>query len=260
MGSGKMGRSTLLTVITVTCLAVKVKAENTYITDNGRTCVLCPPGHFYIDDCRVPDTIALCKPCPQGTFSSNFNRAKHCAACMPHCESDILVTVQMCNATTNMVCDCPPGEILANPHDKYHANCTPFQGCEPGSGVLVQGTSLQEPKCAKCRPGITFSPELSSSEPCYPCTQCPNDDFVQECNTTHDRICNVPQPWYDKVAIPSLILNGSFIIIAMIKIMMMVMKLVSKNGGCPRKANREKSANQEECIPMNTGSNVSSSP
>ncbi|XP_033728927.1 tumor necrosis factor receptor superfamily member 11B-like [Pecten maximus] len=185
--------ATFLTVMTVICLAVCLKVENTYITDDDRTCVLCPPGHFYTNDCVVEDTRALCEQCPTGTFMSSHNRAIYCERCMPNCESSILITVQKCTATTNMVCDCPPGMILENPNDKGNAKCKRFEGCEPGFGVLEQGTSLHEPKCAECIQGNTFSPILSANESCYLCTPCSDDDFVQECNTTHNSICNVPR-------------------------------------------------------------------
>ncbi|XP_060082390.1 tumor necrosis factor receptor superfamily member 11B-like [Ylistrum balloti] len=160
----------------------------TYITETGMTCILCPPGYFYLNDCQVHNTIALCKPCPKNTFSSTYNKAVFCAPCMAHCESEILVPVQKCNATADMVCDCPDGKILENP--KSHAKCKPIKGCEPGSGLLQQATPEHGPVCAKCRPGITFSPDMSG-EPCYLCTQCPHDDIFQKCNTTHDSICNV---------------------------------------------------------------------
>ncbi|XP_033728928.1 uncharacterized protein LOC117318036 [Pecten maximus] len=233
-----------LTFTIVTCRLLSMnEAENTYITEKGIACILCPPGYFYIDDCRIENTMAVCKSCPKGSFSSTYSRAIHCEVCMKHCESNTLVTVQECNGTTNMVCDCPPGMILENPDDKHHAKCTPFQGCDPGFGVLVQGTSQREPVCAECKPGITFSPKLSSSEPCYPCTQCPDDDFVQECNTTHDRICDIQQSWNEDAAIPSLIVNSVLVFIIMLITIMIV---IAKKRGWFQIAKKEQSADIEE--------------
>nr|ABA26843.1 tumor necrosis factor receptor precursor [Azumapecten farreri] len=206
----------ILTLVPCWSLAVG-QNEHTYTSSTGIKCILCPPGYFYFKDCDIPNTIAVCKPCPSGTYSSSYNRAIYCAACMRHCESDVLVKVQECNATMDMVCDCPPGFVLENPTDKFHAKCKPFNGCDPGFGVVEQGTPGHEPVCRKCRPGITFSSEVSWQEPCYPCTQCPNNDVLRECNTTHDTICNFPRPsWRADVALPSLGVNCFFLLAVMI--------------------------------------------
>ncbi|XP_021366267.1 tumor necrosis factor receptor superfamily member 5-like isoform X1 [Mizuhopecten yessoensis] len=229
------------------------QTEHTYIATTGIACVLCPPGYFHIKDCDTPNTIAVCRPCPTGTFSRTYNRAIHCAACMPHCESDVLVTVQKCNATMNMVCDCPPGLILENPMDKHHAKCTPFQGCDAGSGVIEQGTQGHEPVCAKCRPGITFSPEVSWNEPCYPCTQCPNNDVLHECNATHDSICNFPrQSWRVYAVIPSIVINCLFMLLALIKFAIVIYRrrFIKKRD--------EPTIDVEERRPLNVSSNRSS--
>ncbi|OWF56568.1 Tumor necrosis factor receptor superfamily member 11B [Mizuhopecten yessoensis] len=252
MGKFNTVHTFLLISVLVPCSSLAVgQTEHTYITTTGIACVLCPPGYFHIKDCDTPNTIAVCRPCPAGTFSRTYNKAIHCAACMGHCESDVLVTVQECNATVNMVCDCPPGLILENPMAKYHAKCKPFQGCNPGSGVVEQGTPGHEPVCAKCRPGITFSPEVSWQEPCYPCTQCPYDSVLQECNATHDSICNFPrQSWHVYVAIPSVVANCCLMLVIMIIVM---------NRRCFRKKGGEQKIDEEECRHLDRVSNNSSS-
>ncbi|XP_069108363.1 tumor necrosis factor receptor superfamily member 11B-like isoform X2 [Argopecten irradians] len=111
-------------VTTYKCLSAFVMMEttHTYTTDSGRTCIMCPPGYFFHSDCNVTNTIAVCEPCPTGTFSILYSKAKSCEDCLNHCESEVLVIVKNCTATTNMVCDCPNGTILEN-EDKKHAKC-----------------------------------------------------------------------------------------------------------------------------------------
>ncbi|XP_021344998.1 tumor necrosis factor receptor superfamily member 11B-like [Mizuhopecten yessoensis] len=254
MGKFNTVHTFLLIFLLVPCWSFAVgQTANTYKTKTGMSCILCPPGYYHIKDCEMPGTIAVCRPCPAGTFSNTFNRAIHCAACMPHCESDVLDTVQECNATMDMVCDCPPGKILENPMDKFHAKCKPFIGCELGSGVIDQGTPGHEPVCAKCRPGITFSPEVSWHEPCYPCTRCPNDDVLQGCNTTHDSICNLPRPsWRVIAAIPSIVVNCVFMLAILFIAIVIYIRWI-------RKKKHELKIDEEECRPLSPVSSNRSS-
>ncbi|XP_021372995.1 tumor necrosis factor receptor superfamily member 11B-like, partial [Mizuhopecten yessoensis] len=94
-----------------------------YITKGNLTCFECPPGFYLSGDCTSNNTIAVCEVCPQGYYSSVPGVHTSCAICSSFCESDNLEVVSNCSSTTNLTCDCPPGKVLKDPHDKQHAIC-----------------------------------------------------------------------------------------------------------------------------------------
>ncbi|XP_021369783.1 uncharacterized protein LOC110460900 [Mizuhopecten yessoensis] len=94
-----------------------------YITKGNLTCFACPPGFYLYGHSTTNNTIAVCRVCPQGYYSGVSGVHTRCERCSPYCESDNLIEVSNCSSTTNLTCDCPPGKVLKDPHDKHRAIC-----------------------------------------------------------------------------------------------------------------------------------------
>ena len=75
-----------------------------------KQCTVCPPGTFVDRQCTKKRD-AVCLPCPQGTYSNEYNLFPFCKICK-HCRRFEDIT-QICNATQNNICgECRLGEFI----------------------------------------------------------------------------------------------------------------------------------------------------
>ncbi|XP_066485086.1 tumor necrosis factor receptor superfamily member 16-like [Tiliqua scincoides] len=66
--------------------------------------------------------------------------------------------------------------------------------CPPGYGVTVPCGSSNT-KCEPCKENVTFSSIVSATEPCQPCSVCPDHvPMVDPCTPTHDTVCAISCP------------------------------------------------------------------
>ncbi|KFD58090.1 hypothetical protein M514_00853 [Trichuris suis] len=69
--------------------------------------------------------------------------------------------------------------------------------CEPGFGVALPCTQLNDTVCSPCVDGITYSPISSHEAVCRPCSQCPSNSFAMHlCNATHNTKCECVEGFY----------------------------------------------------------------
>ncbi|XP_021369788.1 uncharacterized protein LOC110460904 isoform X2 [Mizuhopecten yessoensis] len=148
-----------------------------YITKGNLSCFECPPGFYLSGDCTSNNTIAVCRVCPYGYYSSVPGVHTSCAICSPFCESANLIVVSSCSSTNNLTCDCPSGKVLKDPHDKHHAICSADTAekhnvsiynqtqADPGSGTvedvdfsnLTNSTCPAQDKCVDSNNSISLS-------------------------------------------------------------------------------------------------------
>ncbi|XP_033753763.1 tumor necrosis factor receptor superfamily member 11B-like [Pecten maximus] len=189
-------KSRLLQILILLLSCVRLCSKTTQpditYTHNGRTCVKCPPGTYLISHCDKENEVGQCRLCPNGTYSSQYDIATSCAPCKEFCENKDLVEVKKCTKLTNMECACPNGTFNVNADlPLSHAKCIPHGVCGPGYGVKVQATSVKNTICERCGIGKTYSLTTSASDRCQLCTNCGQFDVIAECNTTHNRICDI---------------------------------------------------------------------
>ncbi|XP_052102828.1 tumor necrosis factor receptor superfamily member 6-like isoform X1 [Mytilus californianus] len=162
--------------------------QSTYITQNGLTCLVCPPGLYRKSDCTANGTKAVCEPCPDGYYNNQYNIATSCALCSPYCIDKNAAPESTCNATADMTCRCKYGYFN---HSKGSGEwiCIKHSPCQPGTEVQTTGTPEHDTVCTMCEKG-TFSPKVSLTAKCLPCSTCDGERKVKKaCDETTDVIC-----------------------------------------------------------------------
>ena len=106
-------------------------------------CTICPPGTFVDKKCTKRRD-AVCLPCPQGTYSDEYNLFPFCKICK-HCRRFEDIT-QICNAIQNNICgDCNLGENCSWTESIYIFNCyIHVCVCEQKIKIVIQQDILSE--------------------------------------------------------------------------------------------------------------------
>ncbi|XP_070560627.1 tumor necrosis factor receptor superfamily member 3-like [Ptychodera flava] len=159
------------------------------LTGERRRCLKCPPGTYLQKPCAKSRDDTVCAPCPQGSFTSEWNHLESCIACK-QCGDNSLGfegVMDACTANGDAVCACKDGYFW---HDH---RCQPHKSCPPGRGVVVLGSSTHNTVCEKC-PAGTFSDVESSSQPCNNQTNCAvlGLDTLEPGSRYQDNICSQP--------------------------------------------------------------------
>ncbi|KAH3778492.1 uncharacterized protein LOC127845056 [Dreissena polymorpha] len=150
---------------------------NTYRTEKGLICYLCPPGKFFVRDCSLDYETAICSPCPNGYYIAISSVAERCQPCSSVCpntnyespdDQPEIITVN-CTSATDIQCECKPGFWRES---GFNGMCRRAKLCEEGRGVKALATGNSDTVCEHCEPGQTFSNMSSANEKCRPCTQC----------------------------------------------------------------------------------------
>ncbi|VDI55318.1 nerve growth factor receptor (TNFR superfamily member 16), partial [Mytilus galloprovincialis] len=162
--------------------------HSTYRANNGLTCLVCPSGFYRKYDCTTNGTIAACEPCKGGYYNNQYNIATSCARCSAYCIDKNAVPETTCNATADMSCRCKDGYFN---HSKGSGEwiCIQHSPCKPGTELQTTGTPEHDTVCTMCENG-TFSPNVSLTAKCLPCSTCDGERKVQKaCDEKTDVIC-----------------------------------------------------------------------
>ncbi|XP_076086030.1 uncharacterized protein LOC143056767 isoform X1 [Mytilus galloprovincialis] len=162
--------------------------QSTYRSNNGLTCLVCPPGFYKKSDCTTNGTIVTCEPCKNGYYNNQYNIATSCARCSAYCIDKNAVPETTCNTTTDMTCRCKDGYFN---HSKGSGEwiCIHHSPCQPGTEVHTSGTPEHDTVCTLCENG-TFSPNVSLTAKCLPCSTCDDDRKIHKaCNEKTNVIC-----------------------------------------------------------------------
>lgn len=123
------------------------ETNNTYITNKGVTCYLCPPGFKWTADCTKSNHTASCTPCEDNTFHSQYNRSPRCAKCSTDCShlhrgkfvaGNAYIT-ENCTRTNDIKCQCVSGTYKKS--YGIRNKCIEYKICSIGEGVAQKGES-----------------------------------------------------------------------------------------------------------------------
>ncbi|KAL3861779.1 hypothetical protein ACJMK2_007800 [Sinanodonta woodiana] len=140
----------------------------TYKTSNGTLCYMCSPGQFKVGDCIRSGQDAICKPCANGYFQTVENVAGSCQLCIKDCTQHNQELIEVCNSTTDNICQCSSGYFKLN----TEGFCQKHTMCAPGEWVKSPGNKDRDTICESCIEGQNFSINGSATEGCLPCTRC----------------------------------------------------------------------------------------
>ncbi|XP_067094498.1 tumor necrosis factor receptor superfamily member 5 isoform X2 [Osmerus mordax] len=151
-----------------------------------RCCDRCPKGQHVVTDC-TPSKPTTCKICQLNQYIPDWNFSHQCFSCRNLCSSNNhMKTTTECHPEQDRQCECVSGYYFI---DKDKEHCTPVTKCNPGSGVKVHATTLNDTVCAPCPLG-TFSPKKDLF-PCRPHTNCEKQgrELKSEGTYTSDAVC-----------------------------------------------------------------------
>ncbi|XP_041377439.1 tumor necrosis factor receptor superfamily member 6-like [Gigantopelta aegis] len=105
-----------LTAIIICCVPVETPSSikdvsQTYTSEDNTICKKCPPGKYVAEDCHLHFTEGTCIECPDGTFSSQYTKAKSCEKCRQWCPHEHQIPTN-CTKTEDITCTCEPGYKL----------------------------------------------------------------------------------------------------------------------------------------------------
>ncbi|KAG7229389.1 hypothetical protein INR49_012780 [Caranx melampygus] len=115
-------------------------------------------------------TQTQCAPCKDHHFTELYNYLPRCLYCNNFCTENQEVETE-CSAVRNRVCRCKEGFYWVNDF------CVRHSECEPGQGVLTQGTRQTDTVCETCPDGF-FSNLSSALVPCVKHRECPSGQIA----------------------------------------------------------------------------------
>nr|ALG64488.1 NGFR protein [Tegillarca granosa] len=188
-------RALLLFLIATVCSLVPTEANyNVYTAQNGMDCIVCSKGYFWIKDCIKNMTIAICQPCPSGTYNNKSGIPHYCSPCTTECRDSNSYIKESCTTVTDINCECRYGyyKEFKVKGDKETWYCKPHSSCPPGRGVAKNGTPHEDTICKPCSSG-TYSNFSSSLDPCTQCSKCNGsiESVIHECSGTSDTVCRI---------------------------------------------------------------------
>ncbi|XP_051529486.1 tumor necrosis factor receptor superfamily member 1B-like isoform X2 [Myxocyprinus asiaticus] len=168
-------------------------------------CSKCKPGTRQHVECTT-ESDTICAPCEDGQYSDNMNHFGNCFSCKKCYDNKGLKYTTKCSADTKSVCECKHG-MFCYRHDFNGEceECRKFKSCKPGEGVIKNGTSKSNVKCAPCSKG-TFS-NRTNTEPCKPHTRCVGSSVLISGTSTTDTKCDTTPSTTTKVP-PQISPNG----------------------------------------------------
>ncbi|KAH3778469.1 hypothetical protein DPMN_179928 [Dreissena polymorpha] len=168
---------------------------DTYRTDKGVICYLCPPGKFFVRDCSLDYDSAVCSPCPNGHYIGFNNQAYKCQPCSTVCpntnyesfdDQPEIITAN-CTSISDIVCEC---KLEFWRESGYRGMCRRAKKCKEGYGVSAQATGYSDTICEACETGQTFSNTTSATDACLPCSKCYDHTYIRnDCRTDRDTEC-----------------------------------------------------------------------
>ncbi|XP_051531755.1 tumor necrosis factor receptor superfamily member 1B-like isoform X2 [Myxocyprinus asiaticus] len=149
-------------------------------------CSKCKPGTRQLNKC-TSESDTTCEPCPDGQYSDSMNHYGNCFSCQK-CDDDRgLMYATNCSAYSKSVCVCKPGTFCQDDFNDECRMCRTYKSCQPGEGLIKNGTAKSDVKCAPCHEG-TFS-DHTNTEPCKPHTQCVGGSVLTPGTSTTDTKC-----------------------------------------------------------------------
>ncbi|XP_051966904.1 tumor necrosis factor receptor superfamily member 1B-like isoform X2 [Xyrauchen texanus] len=150
-------------------------------------CSKCKPGNRQFKEC-TSELDTVCEPCPDGQYSENMNHYGNCFSCNK-CDERGLMYATNCSAYSKSVCVCKPGMFCQDYFNGECKTCKTYKSCQPGEGLIKNGTAISNVKCAPCL-GRTFS-DHTNTEPCKPHTQCAGGSVLTPGTSTTDTKCKM---------------------------------------------------------------------
>jgi hypothetical protein len=144
----------------------------------------CGPGEFRVV-VAAETTVAVCVPCPPGTYSAESNSVE-CLA-WSSCTSGSFVVARGSRASDQSCEPCPDGYWSAMSNAEV---CEPHGLCPAGTSVAAKGTKIADTVCVACPTG-TFAMG-TDADVCVLWQAClPGEFLVQTGSSTSDAICAV---------------------------------------------------------------------
>ncbi|XP_026205054.1 tumor necrosis factor receptor superfamily member 6B-like isoform X2 [Anabas testudineus] len=152
-------------------------------TGKSLECDRCPPGTYLRERCTSTRK-TQCAKCPPGSFTELWNYIPKCLRCGVCGENQVVKTA--CASDTNCKCQCTEGYYYKKNYDM----CLCHSKCQPGEGVLAEGTPDNDTVCQVC-PNGTFSDTVSAHHKCKQHTSCdaPGHKLLLKGSTWHDSVC-----------------------------------------------------------------------
>ncbi|XP_035696483.1 tumor necrosis factor receptor superfamily member 4-like [Branchiostoma floridae] len=186
---------TLMILVSHQGLASSVECDSQHFPVDNRCCAKCPRGYYRHIDCDVEDSLAHCLPCPPGTYTEFSNYLDRCLLCERCSEDHGMEERRTCLPNQNRRCRCMKGFFLEPPQvpGRDADMCYRHQQCQPGEGVLKEGTRRSDTSCAPCAMGM-FS--QGGNHTCQVWTDCASQRLKEMIpgTTEHDAVCEYAPP------------------------------------------------------------------
>eukprot|EP00058_Branchiostoma_floridae_P015765 XP_002601253.1 hypothetical protein BRAFLDRAFT_229325 [Branchiostoma floridae] len=138
-------------------LASSVECDSQHFPVDNRCCAKCPRGSkMHLHGVIFLRFLAHCLPCPPGTYTEFSNYLDRCLLCERCSEDHGMEERRTCLPNQNRRCRCMKGFFLEPPQvpGRDADMCYRHQQCQPGEGVLKEGTRRSDTSCAPCAMGM----------------------------------------------------------------------------------------------------------
>ncbi|XP_041378207.1 tumor necrosis factor receptor superfamily member 11B-like [Gigantopelta aegis] len=176
-----------LTAIIICCVPVQTPSlatfkyvSHTYISEEKTICMKCPPGTYVEEDCHENFIEGTCIDCRDGTFSTDFTRAKSCEKCHRWCSDEHQIQTK-CTKTGDITCTCEPGyKLVVDDENLDEQHCQKIETPDTKDQKSVTDSPKRsDPDNETARPRRCKVSVVPRNNMCMECTVCHQGDAVQ---------------------------------------------------------------------------------
>lgn len=137
-------------------------------------CKKCQRGFYRASDCKGPDLMTRCDPCPNRTYTDVENYLFRCLRCTGCLKALGHVEKSKCSSTQDTICGCGKGQYQVPAGNTFQ--CKNCSQCHNGR-VLTECGGYNDTLC-DCFLGFYFTKE---DRTCHSCEKCQDSDCEMHC-------------------------------------------------------------------------------